>query len=177
MRLAPARYPIARDRFNLTSRLTRQRQTLCASNGGPFSPSYSQTATLSTIPLQIAPDRCRDSSGEYVSPQPIGSHLGNMGPFWQIRVPLSRVWAPFGKLRVPLGKLGSHLGDYGSHLETRASPEKRLETWMCRRAIESEPPPRPPPAGSPLPPGPPFEKSRMTPLSASRLESAFNARC
>ena len=41
MRFSPARYPIAPDRFNLTSRLTRQRQMLFHQQGGLFSPSYS----------------------------------------------------------------------------------------------------------------------------------------
>ena len=34
----------------------------------------------------------------------IGSHPGNMGPFWQNRVPLGKLWVPSAKLRVPFRK-------------------------------------------------------------------------
>ena len=76
----------------------------------------------------------------------IGSHLGNTGPFWQIRVPLDR--------------LGSHWGFCGSPLIRLRVPPAAI-TGPIRRtvmgiyaegAIESEPPPPRPPAGSPLPP-------------------------
>src|SRR3954464_619810 len=40
----------------------------------------------------------------------IGSHLGNTGPFWQIRVPLGKLGSHWAKLRVHLRSCGSHPG-------------------------------------------------------------------
>ena len=65
---------------------------------------------------------------EHVSPQPIGSHLGNTGPFWQIRVPLGKLGVPLGILRVPLWEVtGPICENHGSH------PENGQNGDMCRR--------------------------------------------
>ena len=70
----------------------------------------------------------------------IGSHLGNMGPFWQIRVPL-------GILRVPIDEVtGPPAAITGPIRRT-----VRMGIY-AEGAIESEPLPLAHLAGSPLPP-------------------------
>ena len=47
----------------------------------------------------------------------IGSHLGNTGPFWQIRVPLDRLGSHWGFCGSPLIRLRPPCGNHGSHPE------------------------------------------------------------
>ena len=129
----------------------------------PHQPGY--PATASAIPAVMGPllavvftdgdsHHPLDRGGtmpEYrplnMCPSAKGSHLGNTGPFWQIRI--------------PLGKLGSPWRFCGSPLMRLRVPPAAI-TGPIRRtvrmgiyaegAIESEPPPPRPPAGSPLPP-------------------------
>jgi hypothetical protein len=108
-----ARYPIARDRFNLTSQLTRQRQTLFR----PMEPLLAQTETLFTT-LQIAPEHAWTCPVQIGFRSQMGSHLGNTGPFWQTRV--------------PFGKLESHFKFMGPVCEMRVPfPEIAVKTGMC----------------------------------------------
>src|SRR4051794_2552881 len=94
----------------------------------PHQPSYPTTAnaippvvgpllavvfTPSTITLQIAPERPKYPSGKNGPRRQIGSHVGNMGPFWKITVPLEVMDPTGGDPRVPLEVYGSHLRNAG----------------------------------------------------------------
>jgi hypothetical protein len=145
-RLSPARYPIASDRFKLTSQLTRQRQTLFHQQGGLFLPLYS---LLPPSTLQIAPNDAENPLRKNGRPsRQIRSHLENMGPVWKIRVPLGILRVPSREVLVPSAKL-------------RVPFRIIVKRGCIEGPIETEPLPPSSTSGIPLTTLGPFQDSRI----------------